>query len=72
MTDNNSNNNPEEPVLEIPVGKAWVRLVRFCQVSFPYGTLTIKIVNSSPTILVDHHADIRFDKEPSIPTNFED
>jgi len=62
----------EEQVLEVPVGKAWIRLVRFCQVSFPYGTLTIKIVNGSPTILLDKKADIRFDKESSIPISFDD
>lgn len=62
----------EVPELEIPVSKAWIRFIRWCQVSFPYGTVTIQIVNAQPTKLVDKKQDIRFDKETTIPVNFDD
>lgn len=61
---------PQETI-EIPVSRSWIRLIQYCRTSCPFGTLTIKIVNAQPTVLVDRKVDVRFDKETSIPS-FED
>jgi hypothetical protein len=60
------------PELEIPVSKAWIRLVQFVRMNCPYGTIKVKIVNSNPTTLTEWKQDIRFDKETSVPQAFLD
>ena len=57
---------PEE--IEIRVTESWIRLIRYCQVQFPFGDLTIRIANSQPTELLDKKPKVRFDREPTIPT----
>lgn len=61
----------ELPEIEVNVSKSWIRLIRFCQTSFPFGDLTIRIVNAQPTELVEKKPKIRFDKEASIPISFD-
>ena len=61
------------PELEIRVTPAWIRLIRFTQLNIPHGQLCVKIVNAQPTDLVPEYTKqrIRFDKEESIPADFE-
>ena len=55
------------PDLEIRITPAWIRFIRFCQVSFPHGDVTIRVVNAQPTDLLEKKPKIRFDKETTIP-----
>jgi hypothetical protein len=71
MTQKSENNEIELPEIEVSVSKSWIRLIRWTQVNMPFGELTIRIVNAGPTDLISHKAKVRFDKEQSIPTNFE-
>jgi len=63
----------EMPQIEIRVSESWIRLIRFTQLNIPHGQLCIRISNSQPTELIPEHTKrrIRFDKEESIPTEFE-
>ena len=55
------------PDIEIRIHESWINLVRYCQDKFPYGDLTIRIVNAQPTDLLDQKPKVRFDKTPTIP-----
>lgn len=60
------------PELNVRVSKAWINLVHYCQTKFPYGDLTIRLVNAQPTELLDKKPKIRFDKELTIPVTSDD
>jgi hypothetical protein len=57
------------PELQVRVNESWVRLVRWCQVSFPHGDLKIRIVNAQPTELLEERRRIRFDKEDTLSSD---
>lgn len=61
------------PELEIRVTPAWIRLIRFVQLNLHTGQLGVKIANFQPTELDEKYTrrKVRFDKEESIPTEFE-
>lgn len=55
------------PELNIRVSMAWLNLITYCQGSFPYGDITVRIVNCQPSHLVSQKPVIRFDKQNTIP-----
>jgi hypothetical protein len=72
MTSKSDIPEKELPVVEIRVSKAWIRFIQYCKTSFPFGNITVKIVNGQPTRRIHAEPDIRFDKENTFPSNFED
>ena len=55
------------PDLEIRIPESWINLIVYCQDKFPYGDLTIRIVDAQPADLLDQRPKIRFDKPATIP-----
>jgi len=55
------------PETNIMISQAWLNLITHCQDSFPYGDMTVRIVNAQPTELIDEKPKIRFDKKATIP-----
>ena len=55
------------PDIEIRIHESWINLVRYCQDKFPYGDITIRIVDAQPTDLLDQKPKMRFDKPATIP-----
>ncbi len=55
------------PELEIRISQSWINLISYCQEKFPYGDLTVRIVNAQPTDLLESRPRVRFDKVSTIP-----
>ena len=58
-------NNPHfekpENFDNVKVSNAWKRLIFYCQNQLPFGELTLRVVNSEPTALIDFKPNNRFD-----------
>jgi len=67
---------PETPVIdqEVRISSAWIKFIRFCQVSVPYGEVLIEMKASQPTrITIDvggYKREIRFDRDDTMPELF--
>ena len=59
------------PEIEVRVHESWINLVQYCRDQIPFGDIKIRIVNGQPTDLLESKPRVRFDKQPSIPTNLE-
>jgi hypothetical protein len=47
-------------------------MVQWIRTTAPFCTATVKFVNGEPTALISVKKDVRFDKETTIPLNFEE
>jgi len=51
----------EQPIVLV-ITDPWKRLVMLCQTSIPFGDITVRIVNGSPTDLLAYKRRVRFDR----------
>ena len=58
------------PEIEVRIHESWIRLIKYCQESLPYGDLKIKVANAQPIRRLKETPRIVFFKQPKVaPTN---
>lgn len=59
-----------EELKDLIISDAWGRFVLFCKREAPYADVKIRLVGGEPTELLEVKKKVRFDKEPTIPSEF--